>query len=211
MPDPSPSTQAPDSTPSDWRTDPAILDRLARVERLHLRGYTARRIAAYLQCSDRTVRRDLDRLHTRWLERHHDFLLTERRHSLAAFREIERTLWTLIDEQPAGAHNTTLPALIRALIAGGREVRHLLTSIERAPTATPNGDFGTPTVRDMMAQLTDEQLTSVTPEQIALWDLESELASSDPDPDTIAGLRRRIAAAGPATMPSAAGPAAEEA
>lgn len=44
------------------RVDPVILERLAEVERLHLRGKSIRAIAAALDVSATTVFRDLERV-----------------------------------------------------------------------------------------------------------------------------------------------------
>lgn len=52
-----------------WRRDPVILERLPRVERLHLAGRSNVAIAAEVGISEATVRDDLGRLRDLWLER----------------------------------------------------------------------------------------------------------------------------------------------
>jgi hypothetical protein len=54
--------------PVAWRRDPEIMDRLPKVERLHLRGDTTRAIAAAVGISEITVRRDIQRLNELWVE-----------------------------------------------------------------------------------------------------------------------------------------------
>ncbi len=51
-----------------WRRDPEIMDRLPKVERLHIRGDTTRAIAAAVGISEITVRRDIGRLNELWIE-----------------------------------------------------------------------------------------------------------------------------------------------
>jgi hypothetical protein len=52
-----------------WRRDPVILDRLPKVERLHLAGRTHTAIAVQIGISEATVRDDLKRIQELWRER----------------------------------------------------------------------------------------------------------------------------------------------
>jgi hypothetical protein len=52
-----------------WREDPAIMARLAKVERAHLRGNSQRDIGAALGVDEKTIRNDLDRIHELWKDR----------------------------------------------------------------------------------------------------------------------------------------------
>lgn len=53
----------------EWRRDAEILARLDRVEPLHAAGWPSARIAEQLGVSPRTIRQDVDRLATLWIER----------------------------------------------------------------------------------------------------------------------------------------------
>lgn len=54
---------------TNWRRDPAIQERMLKVQRLHFAGRSNRAIAAELGVDEGTIRKDLDRLNEAWRER----------------------------------------------------------------------------------------------------------------------------------------------
>ena len=76
-----------------WRSDPIILDRLTKVETLHLQGAHDTEIAAALGIDRRTVYRDLARLKVFWQERAGDKVQEQKERSVAVYRNVQQAAW----------------------------------------------------------------------------------------------------------------------
>ena len=163
---------------------------MLRVYGLHVRGLTHAVIAARLRVSERTVARDLDRLHTLWQEQRRDFLDRERLRCLGSLREIDRLLWTKLDAHKADENPTNLTRLLRVFLSG-REARRLLAAAEPPPNPPPPQEepFG---VRDLFAEFTDEELDAATPDPPAAGRQDSPAAERQDSP---AAAEQRPAAA----------------
>lgn len=73
-----------------WREDPAIMVRLSKVERAHLRGDTNVAIADVLGVTEATIRNDLDRIHELWKDRITGELETLKSHAVAELEDVRR-------------------------------------------------------------------------------------------------------------------------
>ncbi len=184
---------------NSWRHNSETRERLLRVYGLHVRGLTHAVIAALLRVSERTVARDLDRLHTLWQEQRRDFLDRERLRCLGSLREIDRLLWTKLDAHKADENPTNLTRLLRVFLNGQREARRLLAAAEPPPDPPPPQEepFG---VRDLFAEFTDEELDAATPDPPAAGRQDSPAAERQDSPaaerqDSPAAAEQRPAAA----------------
>lgn len=73
-----------------WREDPAIMARLMKVERAHLRGDTNVAIGAVLGVTEATIRHDLDRIHELWKERVTGELETLKAQAVAELEDVRQ-------------------------------------------------------------------------------------------------------------------------
>jgi hypothetical protein len=87
-----------------WRRDLVILERLPKVERLHLKGQPNTRIAAALGVSEKTIRLDIERIKELWLERTGESIEALRAKAVAELEDIrvralEAAEWDQMCEQ----------------------------------------------------------------------------------------------------------------
>ncbi len=146
-------------------------DRLQQVESLHLRGWTQRRIAVQLGISPRTVHRDLQRIEQRRLAQLTRSVASRRVRSIAVYLQVQTVLWKVIDT----LMETEDPKYAPPIIAAGRVIGDMEKKATGAyESLAADAQTGEISVRDLMAQLTQQQIDSVTPEQIRAWDEQSE-------------------------------------
>lgn len=145
--------------------------RFPRIEALHLQGYSNVEIAELLDCSDRTVARDLRQIQDRRLERFRRKIEAERAHSFALYRKTQAALWEIVETlMQSDDHKSAVPA-IRAIVDSEKALNGLLDGFADA------ADSGSATITDLVAQFSDEDLDNVTPEQIRAWDAASKATS----------------------------------
>jgi hypothetical protein len=75
--------------PVAWRRDPLILQRLVRVENLHLMNITNVAIGEQLGVTEATIRNDLKRLAVLWRERAGDDIQAQKDRSIAIYRKVQ--------------------------------------------------------------------------------------------------------------------------
>ncbi len=145
----------PRPRPNSWRRNPHIRLRMHRVHGLHLRGLANRPIATRLGVSESTVSRDLDRLHTLWLQARKDFADRERLRSLGTIRELDRLLWSKLERHKTDDDPTAITRLLRVFIAGQREIRQLLNS---APDEAAEENLVPRTIGEVVAYFSTEEI-----------------------------------------------------
>ena len=125
-------------------------DRAHEVEKLHLKGWTNRQIAASVGFSARTVGRDLKRIEARHLDRISRRVQEERIHSIAVYRHIQTTLWKVLDrlmasEDPKFSTASATVSAARAITDAEKAVSGMLDLFAQA------AERGTLNVRDLFA------------------------------------------------------------
>ena len=123
-------------------------DRAHEVEKLHLKGWTNRQIAASVGCSARTVGRDLKRIEAQHLDRITRRVQEERVHSIAVYRHVQTTLWKVLDrlmasEDPKFSTAGATVSAARAITDAEKAVNGILDLFGQA------AERGTLDVRDL--------------------------------------------------------------
>jgi len=81
-----------------WRKDPKILERLPKVERWHLQGWTNYRIADALGLSEAAIRKDLERVRLLWTERANDDIALHKAEAVATYRQVQQAAWERFEQ-----------------------------------------------------------------------------------------------------------------
>lgn len=137
---------------------PDLPDRLHQVESLHLRGWTQRQIAAHLHLSPKTVFRDLKRIEAARLDHLSHRAPHERLHSIALFRHTQALLWKVIDALMQDKDHKSVASAARAVVDAEKAVNATLDSLAKEVA------HGRPTtIRDLVAEFTDEELDAPDP------------------------------------------------
>ena len=125
-------------------------DRAHEVEKLHLKGWTNRQIAASVGFSARTVGRDLKRVEARHLDRISRRVQEERVHSISVYRHVQTTLWKVLDrlmasEDPKFSTASASVSAARAITDAEKAVSGILDLFAQA------AERGTLNVRELFA------------------------------------------------------------
>jgi len=95
-----PQTNPKGRKPLPWKRDPLILERLVKVESLHLMGVTNIGIGSQLNVTEATVRNDLKRLAIIWKERVGDDIAEQKERAVAVYRKVQSEAWRAFHGAP---------------------------------------------------------------------------------------------------------------